>query len=59
VVGGRSCTRTPALGCHHPRVRAAGWKRCGTVHAMKITHGRTVSRTNSTLDEHYDEIVSF
>jgi hypothetical protein len=51
VVVGRSCTRTPTLGRHHPRVRAAGWKRCGTVHAMKITHGRTVTRMNNTSDE--------
>jgi hypothetical protein len=29
VVGLRFRTRTPALGCRRPRVRAAGWKRCG------------------------------
>jgi hypothetical protein len=43
VVGGRSRTRTPALGCRRPRVRAAGWKR----------HGEQQTRVNSITDEQY------
>jgi hypothetical protein len=37
VVGLRSRIRTPTLGRRRPRVRAAGWKRRGTIHVMNST----------------------
>jgi hypothetical protein len=51
VVGGRSCTRTPALGLRRRRVRAAGWKKRGTVQMTNSTRGEQQTRVNSVADE--------